>query len=296
MSNDAMRDALEAIKNHVSDSINSWRTSDDVAIMRGTIEDICEAALAAPAQTEPVGHFAVDEIGNYYQVDDVKKHDLGVVPLFDAAPAQSDAKPVYQYRMRRGAWEEDTWHDTYYEDYMRAQGESHIESRILYTAPTAPSATTDEMFASYMRARTTDFETWMNHTPPAPAGDGADAEDQLDWQGPYAYAVGRSLYERTLGGPGNRCGYFGDLKMEDQAYWIAKAARHAPTGADAAQPERWLSINDAPWTDDLIWVRKGDSIDGPKRIDNDDYDKYTHYAPCEPPSLRLSTLAKRGGA
>jgi hypothetical protein len=45
----------------------------------------------------------------------------------------------------------------------------------------------------------------------------------------------------------------------------------------------WLPINEAPDSDDLIWLRRGDNIDGPRAIQSDDCDYYDFFAPCEAP-------------
>jgi hypothetical protein len=54
----------------------------------------------------------------------------------------------------------------------------------------------------------------------------------------------------------------------------------------------WRPINTLNQSDELVWVRKGDSIDGPKVVEPDDYDRYAEWAPCEPPPRRRSALPK----
>ncbi|WP_186187963.1 hypothetical protein, partial [Burkholderia gladioli] len=60
----------------------------------------------------------------------------------------------------------------------------------------------------------------------------------------------------------------------------------APAAPVAEAGPQWLPINLAPDDDELIWLMKGDSIEGPRRIHPNDYDRYTHYAPCEAPNIK----------
>lgn len=48
----------------------------------------------------------------------------------------------------------------------------------------------------------------------------------------------------------------------------------------------WQSINSMNLSDELVWLRKGDAIEGPRVAETDDYDRYAFWAPCEPPSSR----------
>jgi hypothetical protein len=48
----------------------------------------------------------------------------------------------------------------------------------------------------------------------------------------------------------------------------------------------WQPINSMNLTDELVWLRKGEAIDGPRIAETDDYDRYAFWAPCEPPSSR----------
>ncbi|WP_208452958.1 hypothetical protein [Burkholderia gladioli] len=73
----------------------------------------------------------------------------------------------------------------------------------------------------------------------------------------------------------------------------------APAAPVAEAEPQWLPINFAPDDDELIWLMKGDSIEGPRRIHPNDYDRYTHYAPCEAPSIksvRAQAVAADGDA
>ncbi|WP_208452866.1 hypothetical protein [Burkholderia gladioli] len=73
----------------------------------------------------------------------------------------------------------------------------------------------------------------------------------------------------------------------------------APAAPVAEAEPQWLPINFAPDDDELIWLMKGDSIEGPRRIHPNDYDRYTHYAPCEAPSIksvRAQAVAADGAA
>lgn len=64
----------------------------------------------------------------------------------------------------------------------------------------------------------------------------------------------------------------------------ARAALAAQPGS-VGESDAWKPISTLDLTDELIWVRKGNSIDGPKVADTDDYDRYESWAPCEPPRL-----------
>lgn len=55
--------------------------------------------------------------------------------------------------------------------------------------------------------------------------------------------------------------------------------------AISPEPHAWQEISTLPYADDLVWLAHGDSIDGPRPMDTDDYDRYSYWAPCEPPSL-----------
>lgn len=89
-----------------------------------------------------------------------------------------------------------------------------------------------------------------------------------------------------FGAPGTR-----DVDVRAQQKRIDCALGILAQAAPSAVGTEWQEISTAPWSDDLIWLMKGDSIDGPKRIEHDDYDRYTHWAPCEPPNLAASKEA-----
>ncbi|WP_066735779.1 hypothetical protein [Cupriavidus sp. D384] len=55
----------------------------------------------------------------------------------------------------------------------------------------------------------------------------------------------------------------------------------------------WRPINTAPWSDDLIWVCKGDVIGGPKRIQHDDADEWDYWTPCVAPVFNAAPAATR---
>ncbi|WP_186055724.1 hypothetical protein [Burkholderia gladioli] len=90
---------------------------------------------------------------------------------------------------------------------------------------------------------------------------------------------GHAEYERAL--IGNRK----DIGVAFLRRWAAMLDA-APAAPVAEAGPQWLPINLAPDDDELIWLMKGDSIEGPRRIHPNDYDRYTHYAPCEAPNIK----------
>lgn len=48
---------------------------------------------------------------------------------------------------------------------------------------------------------------------------------------------------------------------------------------------RWINIQLMNLDDSLVWLRKGNNVDGPREPSTDDYDLYTHWAPVESPPL-----------
>jgi hypothetical protein len=67
------------------------------------------------------------------------------------------------------------------------------------------------------------------------------------------------------------------------AYYANLPFHGMPLAARPARQAGWRPINEAPDSDDLIWLRRGDNIDGPRPIQSDDCDYYDHFAPCEAP-------------
>ncbi|MCP1118890.1 hypothetical protein [Robbsia andropogonis] len=157
------------------------------------------------------------------------------------APAQSEAKPV----------------------------EFFTEIASSYPCPICnkPSATTDEMFASYMRARTTDFETWMNHTHPAPAGDGGKRIRFIDRaivQEERACRVEDMLIDLVnqirKTSPVDDHGHSTTMNAAylKAVKYLDDATRHAPAGADVLSDEEIVATA-APYCDDSGWMN-GDQI------------------------------------
>lgn len=70
-----------------------------------------------------------------------------------------------------------------------------------------------------------------------------------------------------------------ELTAENDNLRKQLAAQMRPT-----EGERWQGIHTAPMTDDLIWLMRGDSIEGPRPWEIDDPDRFDYWAPCEPPS------------
>lgn len=341
MSNDAMREALEVIRDHVTGTDNPlWRTEGHVTVMRRLIFGLCEAALAAPALTS---EWAPDRIwlqrgyaeggGHTWCEDSQDEHEQAEYVRVGAAPAQSEAKPI--------AWIE-RWHGS-----EPQRGFSIYAGRDLIAyvgGDEGMSEAISKIVAAHNKCFDCDGGPCVmncsdlpNIASDATKGGEANPDAQSEakpnddevicpacthafraipvqvqklmldagFEPPFVAApsaapaqpvTNRDDVERAIAFHHSELLANGPLvaMQKTLSAFSAAPAHHiaADTVEDAELPERWLPINDAPWTDDLIWVRKGDSIDGPKRIDHDDYDKYTHYAPCEPPAI----LAKRGEA
>jgi hypothetical protein len=65
-------------------------------------------------------------------------------------------------------------------------------------------------------------------------------------------------------------------------YWL-QAQPSSDIGVNVA--DAWQQINTLDLTDELVWLRKDNNIDGPRTAETDDYDRYEFWAPCESPSL-----------
>lgn len=65
-----------------------------------------------------------------------------------------------------------------------------------------------------------------------------------------------------------------------------RAALTRPEGV--AEVSGWREINSMNLTDELVWLRKGCNIDGPRSPETDDYDRYELWAPCVSPRLAAS--------
>jgi hypothetical protein len=74
------------------------------------------------------------------------------------------------------------------------------------------------------------------------------------------------------------------LRYGETALAMLEAIAHH--GAIALSP--WKPIRTMPLTTELVWLRRGEIIDGPRRPDTYDFDQYTHWAHCTPPSGALS--------
>jgi hypothetical protein len=55
-------------------------------------------------------------------------------------------------------------------------------------------------------------------------------------------------------------------------------------GPDSQLGTQWRHINTLPDSDDLIWLRKGNSYEGPRPPSPFDTDEFDEWAPCEPPN------------
>ena len=54
----------------------------------------------------------------------------------------------------------------------------------------------------------------------------------------------------------------------------------------AAGSGEWRDISELKRSDDLFWFRRGEYLDGPRSpYMAEDPDYYTHFAPCNPPSM-----------
>lgn len=73
--------------------------------------------------------------------------------------------------------------------------------------------------------------------------------------------------------------------------FTGQPAEAAPSTTRRISADGWQPINTAPMSDDLIWLRRGDSIEGPRAWDAYDPDRYHWWAPCEPPSSAASATA-----
>ena len=84
---------------------------------------------------------------------------------------------------------------------------------------------------------------------------------------------------------------FGDHQQRidtGAALFQALAASSAKTAevlvTDARPVTAWRHINTMNLTDDLVWLRWGNVIDGPRVAETDDFDRFREWAPCEAPS------------
>jgi hypothetical protein len=106
---------------------------------------------------------------------------------------------------------------------------------------------------------------------------------------------GQALPVATYGGMMGQNGYiiFSPPWTSDQPIPLKQGDKlYAEAPAD---PPEWQDMSTAAWSDDLIWLRRGNEVDGPRPIVHDDYDRYSHWAPCEAPSIYASQLALPAG-
>jgi hypothetical protein len=73
---------------------------------------------------------------------------------------------------------------------------------------------------------------------------------------------------------------------EDGPVWIwVRRADPKPEYAQVTDSKNWSPIHTMPISDDLVWLAKRDSIEGPRPGQHDDVNYFTHWALCEAPSF-----------
>ena len=93
-----------------------------------------------------------------------------------------------------------------------------------------------------------------------------------------ASALEQFIYNNEPAGPDDA------LFRSGLAAVVAEARRAAPV-TPAPQAAAWQPIATLKESDDLVWLRRGDSTDGPRPMDTYDYDRFSEWAPCEPPLI-----------
>ncbi len=106
---------------------------------------------------------------------------------------------------------------------------------------------------------------------PSPAAeDAAKGEQQADDAQIIAQQVAKWTRERD--------------RLQDLINTATGTAHSEQKAAPEQAGNPWQHIDTLPYSDDLVWLRKGDSIEGPRVMSTDDYDRFFEWAPCEPPS------------
>lgn len=81
-------------------------------------------------------------------------------------------------------------------------------------------------------------------------------------------------------------GFYTGLQLERILERIRHAAAMLSREPQASESVKspWQEISTLKLSDDLIWLRRGDAIEGPRTARIDDPDQWDYWCPCEPPS------------
>lgn len=110
----------------------------------------------------------------------------------------------------------------------------------------------------------------------------------------YMHADGRVVPAATMDAARSDGGAMASSLRDYTIELVPRTAAPSASASPAApemRPSAWQHINTLPYSDDLVWLRHGDSIEGPRPMGTDDYDRFSEWAPCEPPSFSAAPVA-----